>query len=291
MAQLGLVVGAIPLVSLTYGILRNQYRYKLHRQSLAVPDLPAGLNGLRIIQLSDIHAGSFTFKDPIRNGIQMINDLDADLVLFTGDIVNIVADEMEPYMDLFSEIRGKYGVFSVLGNHDYGDYKAWTTAEEKDANFQKLIEVHKRLGWDLLLNEHRLLNIGDEQLAIIGVENTSALPRFRSYGDLTQAYDGTQNAGMRILLSHDPSHWDAEVVKSFKDIALTLSGHTHGFQFGIEIPGWIKWSPSKYVYKQWAGLYTQQKQHLYVNRGFGTLGYPGRVGILPEITLLELKSV
>ena len=290
-SKLALALGAFPLLGLSYGVIRNQYRYQLHKNLVKLSMLPKDLDGLRIVQISDIHSGSFTFKQPISNGIRMINDLEPDLVMFTGDLVNTEASEMEPYLDLFSQIKAKYGVYSVLGNHDYGDYRAWPTVEAKVANLQQLKAMHARMGWRLLLNESVALKIKDETLAIIGVENISASPRFRSYGNLERAVHGSSEAAMRILLSHDPSHWAAEVLPNFKNIELTLAGHTHGFQFGIEIPGWVKWSPSKYVYKQWAGLYSEGQQHLYVNRGFGTLGYPGRVGILPEITLIELKSV
>ena len=289
-SQLGLLMGAIPLVSLTYGMLRNQYRYRVRHQRVPISDLPHALEGLRIVQISDIHSGSFTYKDPINNGIKLINDLKPDIVVFTGDLVNSVADEMDPYLDIFAQIQSKYGVFSVLGNHDYGDYHVWPDREAKARNLQKLVSTHAHMGWRLLRNESVTLQIEGVPLAIVGVENISALPRFRTYGDLVQAKNGVASDTTKILLSHDPSHWDHEVLQSHPDIALMLSGHTHGFQFGIEIPGWIKWSPSKYVYKQWAGLYTNGTQHLYVNRGFGTLGYPGRVGILPEITCLELKS-
>ena len=290
-AKIGVVMGVVPFVTLTYGILRNKYRFTVHKSDIPVLGLPSSLNGFRIVQISDIHSGNFTNRESIRNGIKMINDLRADIVVFTGDLVNTVADEMDPYVDLFSEIRSKYGTYSILGNHDYGDYRAWPSAELKDQNFAKLKETHARMGWRLLLNATELVEIDGARVAIIGVENISAQSRFRTYGNLEKAHQGAHGADYKVLLSHDPSHWSAEVTRSFKDIGLTLSGHTHGFQFGIEIPGWIKWSPSKYVYKQWAGLYSNEDQHLYVNRGFGTLGYPGRVGILPEITLLQLKSV
>jgi len=197
---------------------------------------------------------------------------------------------MEPYINTFNKIKSKYGVYSITGNHDYGDYVRWENTDHKKANFEELIDTHQKLGWDLLLNENRMLEINGEKIAIIGVENYSAKGRFSKYGDLTKAYAGTDGAALKLLLSHDPSHWQEEVVQKFKDIAITFSGHTHGMQFGFEIPGWIKWSPGQYVYKQWAGLYAAEKQYLYVNRGFGFLGYPGRVGILPEITVLELKK-
>jgi len=291
LSQVGLTLGAIPLLSLTYGMIRNAYRYRVHTIPIKIKDLPQELDGLRIVQISDVHSGSFTFKEPIKHGIELINNLQADLVFFTGDLVNSVASEMEPYMDLFAQIQSKNGIYSIVGNHDYGDYHDWDSSKEKIGNFERLKSIHKEMGWTLLLNENRIVNIHDQEVAIIGVENYSAHPRFQRYGDLSTAYKGAQSAAIRLLLSHDPTHWNAQVTSQYQDINLTLSGHTHGFQFGLEIPGWIKWSPSKYVYKQWAGHYQQGDQHLYVNRGFGVLGYPGRVGILPEITLIELKSL
>ncbi|NND34592.1 MAG: metallophosphoesterase [Saprospiraceae bacterium] len=289
-SQMGLIFGALPFISLTYGMWRNPYRYQLHRHQLSIGGLSKNLEGLRIVQISDIHSGTFTNARPLKKAIKIINDLKADLVFFTGDLVNYSADEMQPYLDLFGGIKAEYGVYSVLGNHDYGDYKQWPSIQAKQENFQQLIQTHKTLGWDLLRNEHRVVEIKGEKVAVIGVENSSASPRFHNYGDLAKATRGLEEGQLKILLSHDPSHWDAEVTKSFRDIHLTLSGHTHGFQFGIEIPGWLKWSPSKYVYKQWAGLYQQGAQHLYVNRGFGMLGYPGRVGILPEITCIDILA-
>lgn len=288
LSQLGVLAGAVPLVSLTYGMWRNPYRYQVHSHKIPVDQLPEELRGLRIVQISDIHSGTFIFKEPIENAISMINDLKADIVFFTGDLVNNAAVEMQPYIEIFKKIKAKHGVYSVLGNHDYGDYRQWPSREVKAANFRHLLETHRQLGWDLLRNENRVLDINGRKLAVIGVENSSASHRFQNYGDLAKAQEGTKSADLKLLLSHDPSHWNAEVTKAFQDIAITFSGHTHGFQFGIEIPGWVKWSPSKYVYKQWAGLYQQGTQHLYVNRGFGMLGYPGRVGILPEITCIDL---
>lgn len=290
LSQLGVIAGAIPLVSLTYGMWRNPYRYQIHRHRVDIDDLPASLRGLRVVQISDIHSGTFLFKEPLETAVEMINDLKADLVFFTGDLVNYAAVEMQPFIGVFSQIKARYGVYSVLGNHDYGDYMRWDSLHAKEANFNQLVDTHRQLGWDLLRNEHRILEINGEKLAVIGVENSSATPRFHNYGDLKKATAGTDQAALKLLLSHDPSHWNAEVTTGFQDVALTFSGHTHGFQFGIEIPGWVKWSPSKYVYKQWAGLYSNGKQHLYVNRGFGMLGYPGRVGILPEITCIDLQE-
>ena len=290
LSRVGIMLGVIPFVSLTYGILRNPYRYRLHRHTVRLKGLPALLDGLRIVQISDIHAGSFTFKNPIKNGIELINEQEPDIVFFTGDLVNSISSEMEPYIDIFQEIRSKYGIFSILGNHDYGDYHRWDSEEAKKENFRLLETIHRKLGWHLMKNESHVLEINGAKLAIIGVENYSTLPHFKKYGDLELAVNGVEEVPFKVLLSHDPTHWSAQVTQDFKEIGLTLSGHTHGFQFGIEIPGWIKWSPGKYIYKHWAGLYQEDEQYLYVNRGFGVLGYPGRVGILPEITLLELKS-
>ena len=247
-------------------------------------------DGLKIVQISDIHTGSFTRKEPVKGAIDLINQQQADLVFFTGDLVNSVASEVDNFLDVFNQIKSQYGVFSILGNHDYGDYVRWESAEAKHQNFEKLKDTHQHLGWDLMMNEHRIVEVKGEKVAVIGVENYSAHPRFPKYGDLEKAHKGTEVAVLKLLLSHDPTHWDDEVTRKFEDIAVTFSGHTHGFQFGLEIPGWIQWSPVKYVYKQWAGLYQNGSQYLYVNRGLGFLGYPGRVGILPEITVIELKK-
>ena len=284
-----LTVGSIPFLSLTYGMIKNPYNYKVFKIKLPVKNLSKDLRGFRIVQISDIHSGSFLYKEPVKRAVELINKEQADLVCFTGDLVNNKASEMDDFIDVFKEIKSKNGVFSIVGNHDYGDYEAWESKEAKQANFDRLKDVHKEMGWNLLLNEHQNISIGSSQLAVIGVENQSATPRFPQKGDLTKASSGTSMADFRLLLSHDPSHWNQEVTKSFKDIDLTLSGHTHGMQFGIEIPGFIKWSPIKYVYKQWAGLYRSDQQALYVNRGLGYLGYPGRVGIMPEITVIELE--
>lgn len=286
----GLVLGSLPFLSLIYGLIRNPYRYKLYQSNVPIKGLPATLEGLKIVQISDIHSGSFTFKDPIKNAIEMINQQEADLVFFTGDMVNSIASEMEPYIDVFDKIKSKYGIYSVLGNHDYGDYYSWNKVEDKVANMDRLKAIHKELGWQLLLNEHTVVDIEDASIGIIGVENISGKMHFSVYGDMDVASKNCPDCNVKILLSHDPSHWDKEVTTTYKDIDLTLSGHTHGMQFGIEIPGFIKFSPIQFVYKKWAGLYKEGNQYLYVNRGLGFLGYPGRVGILPEITLLELKS-
>lgn len=283
------LLGSLPFLTLSYGIFRNPYRYKVFKTKVPIDGLPKALEGLKIVQISDIHSGSFTFKEPVRNAIRMINEQEPDLVFFTGDLVNNRASEMEPFLDVFDKIEAKYGVYSVLGNHDYGDYVPWASAEEKIANLNTLKGMQAQMGWKLLMNEHQLVDIRGEQVAVIGVENYSTHMRFPKYGDLKRAVQGTDGARVKLLLSHDPSHWESQVLTEHPDIDLTFSGHTHGMQFGVEIPGWIKWSPVQYVYKQWAGLYSQGRQHLYINRGLGFLGYPGRVGILPEITVLELS--
>ena len=288
MAQLGLALGSIPFLSLIYGMVRNPYRYQLFRETVKVPNLPDALVGLKIIQISDIHTGSFLHKEPVRNAVDLINAQKPDLVFFTGDLVNNKAEEAQPFVEVFDKIDARYGAYSVLGNHDYGDYVQWPSAEAKEANLESLKGTHGRIGWDLLLNEHRTIDVGGAKVAVIGVENYSTHLRFPKYGDLNKATEGIGAADLKLLLSHDPSHWEGQVTQDHKDIDITFSGHTHGMQFGVEIPGWFKWSPIKYVYKQWAGLYQNGKQYLYVNRGLGYLGYPGRVGILPEVTLIEL---
>jgi len=290
MSYSALILGILPIVSLTYGMARNPYRYKLHKANIPVKGLHPELQGLKIVQISDIHSGSFLYKEPVERSIEMINAEKPDIVFFTGDLVNSLAEEMEPFIEMFSKIEAPLGVYSILGNHDYGDYHHWATQEAKIANFEQLKNVHKKMGWTLLLNEHRKIQVKDTFFNVIGVENYSASPRFPKYGDLPLATNGMDRDTFNVLLSHDPSHWEDQVTKDHPEINLTLSGHTHGFQFGVEIPGWIRWSPIQYVYPQWAGLYDKAHQFLYVNRGLGYLGYPGRVGILPEITLLTLEA-
>jgi len=282
----GMLAGGGLFGSLIYGF-RNRYNYQLKKIKLAYEHLPASFKGLRIIHISDIHSGSFSDKTAVEHGVEKILKLKPDLILFTGDLVNDRADEMRNYESVFARLKAPMGVYSTLGNHDYGDYTQWESAEAKSANLEKLKKVHADMGWKLLMNEHVVLEKDSHQIALIGIENWSAKARFPKYGDLKKAYDGAASYPFKILLSHDPSHWEAEVLKEYTDIDLMLSGHTHGMQFGVEIPG-FRWSPVQYVYKQWAGLYEAEKQKLYVNRGFGFIGYPGRVGILPEITLLEL---
>lgn len=282
----GMIAGGGLLGTLIYGF-GNKYRYHIKRIPLLFVNLPASFKGLKIVQLSDIHSGSFTDKQAVIRGVEMAMKEKPDIILFTGDLVNNTSEEMADYMDVFNKLNAPMGVYSTLGNHDYGDYVHWNSKEEKQANLDKLKKIHAELGWHLLMNEHVVLEKGEDKIALIGVENWSAKARFPKYGDLKKGYEGAASYPFKILMSHDPSHWDAEVRKSYGDIDLMLSGHTHGMQFGIEIPG-FKWSPVQYIYKQWAGLYEEGAQKLYVNRGYGFIGYPGRVGILPEITVIEL---
>lgn len=282
----GFAVGGGLFGSLIYGF-GNKYKYQVKRISLAYDNLPASFKGLKIIHISDIHSGSFADKKAVQKGIEKILKEKADLILFTGDLVNNTADEMDDYKDVFSQLKAPMGVYSTLGNHDYADYVEWDNPADKLANLNRLKQVHADLGWRLLMNEHITFTRGTDTIALLGIENWSAKARFPKYGDMQKAYAGSEPYPFKILMSHDPSHWDAQVRTTYSDVDLTLSGHTHGMQFGVELPG-FKWSPVQYVYKQWAGLYEEGKQKLYVNRGFGFIGYPGRVGILPEITVIEL---
>lgn len=282
----GLAFGGTLFSTLVYGF-SNKYNYEIKRIRLAFPNIPGSFKGLRIVQISDIHSGSFTDVKAVEKGVKEVLSLHPDLILFTGDLVNNTADEMALYKTVFNQLNAPMGIYSILGNHDYGDYYNWPDAEAKRKNLDALKAVHKEMGWTLLLDEHVLLEKEEEKIALIGIQNWSALKRFPKYGNLKKAYQGTENISFKILMSHDPTHWDAEVRPDYSDIDLMLSGHTHGMQFGIEIP-WFKWSPVQYVYKQWMGLYVAGNQKLYVNSGYGFIGYPGRVGILPEITLIEL---
>jgi uncharacterized protein len=286
LSWLGLAAGGTLFGSLIYGY-SNQYNYNVKRQKLSFPNLPQAFRGLRIVHISDIHSGSFTNKDAVMKGVEKLMAQKPDIVLFTGDLVNHQATEMANYMDVFSRIKAPLGVYSTLGNHDYGDYVQWPIdGVSKRQNLENVKQVHAQLGWRLLMNEHIEIERAGEKIAILGIENWSNKARFPRYGDMTKAYAGADKYPFKILLSHDPSHWEGEVLQKYRDVDLMLSGHTHGMQFGIEIPG-FRWSPVQYVYKQWAGLYEHNHQRLYVNRGFGFIGYPGRVGILPEITVLE----
>ncbi len=287
LSKAALVASAVPLGLAAYGVISGAHDYRIKRISLKLPNLPRSFDGIRIGQISDIHSGSFWNKRAVKGGVEMMMKEKPDLIFFTGDLVNNESSEVKEYIPIFEKLKAPLGVFSITGNHDYGDYHQWPTSEIKRKNFADLIEAHRLLGYDLLMNENRTIKLNGDQLAIIGIENWGA-GRFSKYGKLDQAYRGIEEASTKILLSHDPTSWDAIVRPNYRDIDLTLSGHTHGFQFGVEIAN-IKWSPCQYVYKQWGGLYQEDDQYLYVNRGFGYLGYPGRIGMPPELTIIELK--
>ena len=286
MNWLGIGIGGTLFGTLLYGF-SNKYNYQVRKIKLAFENLPAAFKGLKIVHISDIHSGSFQNKEAVQHGVDLIMQQNADLILFTGDLVNDRHEEMDEYINVFNKLKAPMGVFSTLGNHDYGDYINWSSPLAKQKNLEQLKQVHATLGWRLLMNEHVVLNKGIDAIALLGIENWGAKGRFPKYGKMNEAYSGTEKYPFKILMSHDPSHWDAEVRTKYADVDLMLAGHTHGFQFGIENP-YFKWSPVQWMYKQWAGLYEEGKQKLYVNRGFGFIGYPGRVGILPEITLIEL---
>lgn len=287
-SQISLGLAAIPFISFIYGIVQGKYNYKVLKYQLTFKDLPEAFDGFTITQISDIHSGSFTNKEKIQYGVDLINEQKSDIMLFTGDIVNNKADEMDNWINVFDKLEAKDGKYSILGNHDYGDYMDWDNPQDKIDNFQKVKDIHKNIGFDLLLDEHRYLEKDGQKIALLGVENWGK--GFNKAGDLKRAAVGVKKEDFKILMTHDPSHWEYKVKQDPFNYQLTLSGHTHGLQMGIEIPGWFKWSPSKYVYKQWAGLYKEAGRFINVNRGFGYHAFPGRVGIWPEITVIELKK-
>ena len=287
--KMGLIIATIPFSSILYGLWKGKYNFKVLKKSLAFEDLPKSFDGLKVLQISDLHSGSFDSKEKIEYAIDLINQQEFDLLLFTGDIVNVEATEFEPWIKTFNKLKTpEFGKFSVLGNHDYGAYKEWNSEEEKQNNFEAIKNLHGKIDFKLLCNEHVLIEKDDQKIAVVGVENWGE--KFMKAGDLSKASEGLVKEDFKILMSHDPSHWEYEVKNHPNHYHLTLSGHTHGFQFGIEIPGFFKWSPVQYVYKQWAGLYEHANKFVYVNRGFGFHAFPGRVGIWPEITVLELTS-
>lgn len=288
-SQIALGLAAVPFLSLIYGIFEGKYNFKVFRQTIYFPDLPDAFDGFKITQISDVHSGSFDNPEKINYAIDLINEQEADMILFTGDIVNTHAKEMHPWLETFNRIKEyKYGKFSVLGNHDYGEYVTWPSEKEKDENFKAIKDLYGQIGFELLLNEHTYIQKGDDKIALIGVENWGH--NFKKAGDLNKASQNVHQDDFKVLMSHDPSHWEYEIKNHPKNFHLTLSGHTHGMQFGIEIPGYFKWSLAQYIYKQWAGLYENVGRYVYVNRGFGFHAYPGRVGIMPEITVIELKK-
>ncbi|WP_186292538.1 metallophosphoesterase [Mucilaginibacter corticis] len=285
----GLITGAVPLASIGVGILAGAYDYRVRNQTLYLPSLPKAFDGLRIGQISDIHSGSFYNKKAVLGGVEMLLGQKPDVIFFTGDLVNSRTDEVRDYQDIFSKVKAPLGVFSTLGNHDYGDYADWASPQAKAKNLQDLITTHKNMGWDILLNENRRLKVNGEEIGILGCENWGELSRFPKYGKMEPTIKGTEDLPVKLLLSHDPSHWRAQILPHYPQIDVMFSGHTHGMQFGVRAEH-FQWSPVEYVYKEWAGLYNEGNQQLYVNVGYGFLGFPGRVGILPEITIFTLKS-
>jgi len=288
-SQIGLGLAAVPFLSLIYGVTKGKYNFKVIKQRIFFPDLPDAFDGFTITQISDVHSGSFDNPEKINHAIDLVNEQNSDMILFTGDIVNTDAKEMHPWIETFNRIKKhEYGKYSVLGNHDYGEYVTWPTPTAKEENFQAIKNLYGQIGFTLLLNQHTFIEKGNDKIALVGVENWGN--NFKKAGDISLASANLTKDDFKILMSHDPSHWEYEIKNHVKHFQLTLSGHTHGFQFGIEIPGVIRWSPIQYIYKQWAGLYENFGRYVYVNRGFGFHAYPGRVGIMPEITVIQLKK-
>jgi uncharacterized protein len=287
-SKIALAAAAVPFGAIVYGIFKGKYDYRVHRHTVFFKDLPDAFDGFTITQLSDIHAGSFDNSDAVKRGVALANAQKSDLLVFTGDLVNNEASEIEPYIDIFKVLDAPFGKFSILGNHDYGDYKAWSSVAEKQNNFRQLLSNHKALGFRLLLNENLRIEKNGQKITLIGVENWGQ--GFAQHGDLAKAMEGIETNSFKVLLSHDPTHWEKQVKPLEEHIHLTLSGHTHGAQMGVEI-GNFKWSPIKFRYPKWAGLYEEAGKYLHINRGFGFLGFSGRVGILPEITVLELRKI
>ena len=286
---LGLSIAALPFGALLYGMYKGKYNFKVLKYTLAFDDLPDAFDGYQITQISDVHSGSFDNRKKVTYAVNLINEQQSDVILFTGDLVNNKASEMEPWAELFTTLSAKDGKFSVLGNHDYGDYVNWETETLKQQNLEKLKDIQRGMGFDLLLNENRYLKKGSDRIALVGVENWGR-GGFKKAGDLGKASAAIEKEDFKILMSHDPSHWEDVVLFDNWQYHLTLSGHTHGMQFGIEIPGWVKWSPAKWRYKYWAGIYKEKEQFINVNRGLGFLGYPGRFGIWPEISVITLRK-
>ena len=289
LSKIALLVASIPIPFVLYGIYKGRYNYKVYKYDLSFDDLPEDFDGYQITHISDIHSGSLKNKNNVEYAVKLINEQKSDLILFTGDIINNKSNELIKWKDLLSTMKASDGKFSVLGNHDYGDYVNWNNKQAKEDNFIDLLKFQKQMGFKLLLNENIKIKKGESNISLIGVENWGK-GRFKKKGDIDKACIGLNERDFKIVLSHDPSHWDKILIDHKTHFHLTLSGHTHGMQFGIEIPGWVKWSPAKWAYKQWAGLYNEKNQFLNVNRGFGVLGFPGRVGIPPEISVITLKK-
>ena len=289
LVKTGFIIGSIPFFSMIYGMIGGAYNFRVKRVALRFPKLPDSFEGLKIVQISDLHTGSYMGTKHLSTAIDLVMKENADIIFFTGDLVNDLHTEALEFREVLMRLKAPLGVFSILGNHDYGDYYRWPDDESKKENLRLLKSFQGELGWKLLLNEHLYLEKNGERIGLIGVENFSGHRNFSHYGNMKLATENYEIQPLNILLSHDPSHWDAEITNKYKFVDLMLSGHTHGFQFGVEIPG-FRWSPVQYFYKQWADLYKNENQYLYVNRGIGFIGYPGRVGILPEITVFELKK-
>jgi len=288
LVKAGLVAAAVPLTSLSWGIISGAYDYQVRKVDLVLPNLPKAFDGITMAQISDIHSGSFYNKTAVKGGVELLMAQKPDFVFFTGDLVNNLTNEVRDYQDIFSKVKAPLGVYSSLGNHDYGDYYfGKESSPAKVKNLKDMVDVHKIMGYDLLMNEHRRLKVDGEEIGILGIENWG-MGRFPKYGKMELAVQNTDDLPVKLLLSHDPSHWRGEVLKKYPQIDAMFSGHTHGMQFGVRLKEY-QWSPVQYIYKEWAGLYEEQKQQLYVNVGYGFLGYPGRVGVLPEITLFTLK--
>lgn len=287
LAKTALVAAAVPFSGAMFGILRGVYDYRIRRRTLYLPNLPAAFDGITIGQISDIHSNANYNRVAVQGGVEMLMNEKPDVIFFTGDLVNFRANEVNEFINIFDKIKAPLGVYSVTGNHDYGNYMWWPSEQARRKNFQDFLAAHKQLGYDILMNEHRFLKTGGEKIAILGVENWGT-GRFPKLGRLDLAHAGTEDVPVKLLLSHDPSHWDAQVRPNYPDIDVMFAGHTHGFQLGVEI-GDFKWSPAQYAYKQWADLYKEDDQYLYVNRGFGSIGYLGRIGMPPELTIVELK--
>jgi len=284
----GLAVAAIPLASLSWGIAYGAYDYRVRKQTLYFKNLPSEFEGITLGQISDIHSGSFYNKKAVLGGVEMLLQQKPDFVFFTGDLVNGKAEEMKDYQDIFSKVKAPLGVYSTLGNHDYGSYEKWPSEAARLKNLEAVKKTHQLMGWDLLMNENRRLKVNGAEIGILGIENWGT-GRFPKFGKMEEAIKNTDDLPVKLLLSHDPSHWRAEVLPKYPSIDASFAGHTHGAQFGVESK-YIKWSPVQYMYDEWDGLYKERNQQLYVNVGYGFLGYPGRVGILPEITIFELKK-
>lgn len=288
LSKAAFIAGGVPFSASVFGILHGAYDYRVRNQTLMLKNLPQAFDGIRIAQLSDIHSTDSYNKTAVRGGVDMIMQEKADMIFFTGDLVNYKTAEAKNFIPIFDKLKAPLGVFSVTGNHDYGDYVSWDTQQAKDRNFADMLVAHKELGYDLLMNEHRFIEVDGERIALIGIENWGT-GRFPKYGRMDLAYPGVEEAPVKLLLSHDPSHWDAQVRPLYPQVDVMFAGHTHGFQMGIEM-GDFRWSPAQYNYKQWAGLYQTGEQQLYVNRGYGCIGYLGRIGMPPEITVFTLRK-